>query len=92
MRNLLFSAMAMALAGFSISAPVLAQSMASVEVIGTTQLPRSVRPTHYDVAVTPHVDKLSFDGKVTVTVDVLKPIASVTLNAIDLKFSSVSRR
>jgi aminopeptidase N len=90
MRNLLFSAMAMALAGFSISAPVLAQSMASVEVIGTTQLPRSVRPTHYDVAVTPHVDKLSFDGKVTVTVDVLKPIASVTLNAIDLKFSSVS--
>ncbi|GLQ51122.1 M1 family metallopeptidase [Dyella flava] len=90
MRHLLFSAIAIALAGAAVSQPVLAQSNAPAEIIGTTQLPRSVRPTHYDVAVTPHVDALSFDGKVTVTIDVLTPTASITLNAIDLKFSSVS--
>jgi aminopeptidase N len=90
MRHLLFSAIAVALAGVSVSQPVLAQPAAPAEIIGTTQLPRSVRPTHYDVAVVPHVDTLSFDGKVTVAVDVLTPTSSITLNAIDLKFSSVS--
>jgi aminopeptidase N len=90
MRRLLFSAIAIALAGVSVSQPVLAQSSVPAEIIGTTQLPRSVRPTNYDVAVVPHVDMLSFDGKVTVAIDVLTPTASITLNAIDLKFSSVS--
>ncbi|GLQ96343.1 M1 family metallopeptidase [Dyella mobilis] len=90
MRRLLFSAIAVALAGVAFTQPVLAQSAMPAEVIGTTQLPRSVRPSHYDVSVTPHVDKLSFDGKVKVTLDVLKPTASITLNAIDLTFSSVS--
>ena len=27
-------------------------------VTGTTQLPRNVRPTHYDVAVVPNAEKL----------------------------------
>jgi aminopeptidase N len=90
MRNVLFSAIAIALASASVCGPVMAQTSASSEVIGTTQLPRSVRPTHYDVAVTPHADSLTFDGKVTVAINVLQPTASITLNAIDLKFSTVS--
>jgi aminopeptidase N len=80
----------LALAGAGVGQPVLAQSHVPAEIIGTTQLPRDVRPSHYDVAVTPHVGSLSFDGKVTVSIDVLKPTASITLNAIDLKFSKVS--
>lgn len=90
MRRILFSAIALALAGVSVSQPAMAQSTTSAEVISTTQLPRSVRPSHYDVAITPHVDAMNFDGKVTAIVDVLTPTASITLNAIDLKFSSVS--
>jgi aminopeptidase N len=90
MRPVLFTAIALALAGASVSQPSLAQSNAPGEVIGTTQLPRSVKPTHYDVDVTPHADSLSFDGKVRVTVDVLKPTTTITLNAIDLTFSSVT--
>src|SRR5262249_55229629 len=39
---------------------------------------------------TPHAASLSFDGKVTVTLDVLTPTPSITLNAIDLTFSKVS--
>lgn len=91
MRRLLFSAIALALAGTSISGVAVAQPVVpSAEVIGTTQLPRSVRPTHYDVAISPHADSLTFDGKVTVTVDVLQPTASVTLNALGLTFSSAN--
>jgi aminopeptidase N len=90
MRTILFSAIAIALVGGFASNAAMAQSAASAEIIGTTQLPRSVRPTHYDVAVTPHVDTLSFDGKVTAAIDVLRPTASITLNAIDLTFSSVT--
>ncbi|GAB2561163.1 M1 family metallopeptidase [Dyella jejuensis] len=67
----------------------MARPARPAEIIGTTQLPRSVQPSHYDVAITPHVGKLSFDGKVTVAIDVLQSTASITLNAIDLKFSSV---
>jgi len=88
MRNLpLVSAIALALAG--VAAPVFATADAPAAELATTQLPRGVVPSHYDVAVTPHADKLGFDGKVTVTVDVLKPTTSITLNAIDMSFSSV---
>jgi aminopeptidase N len=91
MRRILFSAIALALASASTSGIAVAQSAApSAEVIGTTQLPRNVRPTHYDVAVTPHVDSRTFDGKVAIAIDVIKPTASITLNAIDLTFFSVS--
>ncbi|HQW77692.1 MAG TPA: hypothetical protein PLJ77_12480, partial [Dokdonella sp.] len=38
----------------------------------TTQLPRDVRPTHYEISVTPHAGKLTFDGRVEVTIDVLQ--------------------
>ncbi|KRE89675.1 aminopeptidase [Frateuria sp. Soil773] len=88
MRRYLVSAIALALAGASVTGMAATPAAAQAE-LATTQLPRAVRPSHYEVAVTPHADKLSFDGKVTVTVDVLKPTASITLNAIDMTFSSV---
>jgi aminopeptidase N len=55
----------------------------------TTQLPRNVRPAHYDVAIVPHASSLSFDGQVTITIDVLEPTASITLNQLDMTFTSV---
>jgi aminopeptidase N len=88
--TLLVSTIALALAGVSTTSVAATPAMTSTADLATTQLPRTVRPSHYDVAVTPHADKLSFDGKVTVTVDVLQPTTSITLNAIDMTFSSVS--
>jgi aminopeptidase N len=90
MRRHLVSAIALALAGASfagLATTPAAAPRARQQV--TTQLPRTVRPTHYAVAVTPHADKLAFDGTVAVDVQVLKPTASITLNAIDMAFSSV---
>lgn len=87
--TLLVSAIALALAGVSMTAMAATPAATSAANLATTQLPRTVVPSHYDVAVTPHAHKLSFDGQVTVTVDVLQPTRSITLNAIDMTFSSV---
>ncbi|WP_266169020.1 M1 family metallopeptidase [Dyella subtropica] len=90
-RSTLVSAIVLALASASMSAvAAVPATHAATEQQATTQLPRSVRPTHYDVSVTPHADSLSFDGKVTVTVDVLQPTSSITLNALDMTFASVT--
>ncbi|MEP6900008.1 MAG: M1 family metallopeptidase, partial [Rhodanobacter sp.] len=88
MRNYLFSAIAVAIASFAVPAAAGMPSAAPA-VTATTQLPRGVVPTHYDVAVVPHAQSMNFDGKVTVTIDVLKPTSSITLNAINMTFSSV---
>ncbi|SKB70913.1 M1 family metallopeptidase [Luteibacter sp. 22Crub2.1] len=88
MRTPLVSAIAFALAG--LSAVVAAAPAADTSYLATTQLPRSVRPSHYDVAVVPHADKLAFDGKVAITVDVLEPTTSITLNAVDMAFANVT--
>jgi aminopeptidase N len=55
----------------------------------TTQLPRTVRPTHYDVAIDPDAASLTFSGKVSIAIEVLQPTASITLNALDLSLTSV---
>jgi aminopeptidase N len=68
----------------TIAAPVSAK-VAQI----TTQLPRTVKPTHYDVSLVPNAAASSFAGKVRITVDVLTATTSITLNATDLAFSSV---
>lgn len=55
----------------------------------TTQLPRNVRPTHYDIALTPDAKALTFSGKAVIMVDVLEPTASIMLNATDLTVQAV---
>ena len=88
MRRYLASAIALALAGMTLNAA--AQPLpAPPEVRATTQLPRNVRPSHYEVAIVPHAQSLSFDGKATVAIDVLQPTASIVLNAIDMRFGPV---
>ncbi|HEV2538686.1 MAG TPA: M1 family metallopeptidase [Frateuria sp.] len=88
MRRHLSTAICLALAGFTM-APLGAASAAEARLT-TTQLPRGVVPTHYDVAVTPHADKMTFDGQVAITLTVTKSTSSITLNAADLSFSKVS--
>ncbi|MBE1159706.1 M1 family metallopeptidase [Dyella sp. 7MK23] len=50
----------------------------------TTQLPTDVRPTHYDLTITPHAQAMRFDGHAVIALDVLHPTTSITLNALDL--------
>ncbi|MET3664173.1 M1 family aminopeptidase [Caulobacter sp. 1776] len=53
----------------------------------TTQLPRNVRPSHYDLAFTPDADKLTFSAKVKIAIEVIEPTNTVTLQAADLTFA-----
>ncbi len=55
----------------------------------TTQLPRGVRPLHYDVAVVPHPESMRFDGRVAILLEVSVPTTSITLNAAELSFGAV---
>ena len=73
----------------SVALIALALVTASSPAATTTQLPRSVRPTHYDVAIVPNAASLTFSGKVAIAIDVLQPTTSITLNALELSFTSV---
>ncbi|MFN2476052.1 MAG: M1 family metallopeptidase [Chthoniobacterales bacterium] len=56
----------------------------------TTQLPTTVRPTHYAISVVPDAANLRFAGTVAVDVDVLEATDTITVNAADLAFQSVA--
>ena len=88
MRTPLVSAIAFALAGLSLA--TVAAPVTDANQLATTQLPRTVRPTHYDVAIVPHADKLAFDGTVSIAIDVLEPTPSITLNAMNMDFAKVA--
>jgi aminopeptidase N len=96
MRRRLVVAIALALAAVTVAGPSFATDQAVAgpatpsSALVTTQLPRGITPSHYDVALVPHAQSLSFDGTVTATIAVAKPTRSITLNALDLSFSSVS--
>jgi aminopeptidase N len=65
--------------------------LAEVSPLGastTTELPAGVRPTHYDFAIEPDAQALTFRAKVTIAIDVEQPTDSITLHAADLSFTS----
>ena len=77
-RNLVTAAITLALCAATLHAsaqtPAEASRLATPPAVrATTQLPRNVVPSHYAIEVTPHADKLSFDGKVAIDVEVLEP-------------------
>ncbi len=87
MRCTLAVSIAIAMTGTSLAVaaqPHMAPMVANV----TTQLPRAVRPTHYEVAVVPNAQMLTFEGKVSIRIEVLEPTTSITLNAVDMTFAS----
>ena len=92
MRHVLVSAIALALAGLTAPASAQDAPAAASARLATTQLPRDVRPTHYAIFVAPHADKLAFDGKVAIDVDVLQATDRIVLNALDMTFGKVELR
>ena len=86
LNRLLASVLAM---GGLAALPVGAAPRASAPAAAiTTQLPRTVRPTHYAVAITPDAGALAFSGRIAISIEVLRPTATITLNAVDLTFAA----
>ena len=73
----------------AVSAPADPPSAPAVRADVPTQLPRGIVPTHYAVSVTPDAGALTFRGRATISIEVLEPMARITLNAIDLSFATV---
>ncbi|MFZ0268896.1 M1 family metallopeptidase [Caulobacter sp.] len=74
-------------AGSALAATPAPMKSAITAATVTTQLPRGVVPTHYDLAFTPDADKLTFTASVKVAVDVTAPTNTITLQAADLTFA-----
>jgi aminopeptidase N len=55
-----------------------------------TQLPTGVEPVSYDLTVTPDFTKLTFAGRVSVTLEVARSTGAITLNALDLTMVAAS--
>jgi aminopeptidase N len=89
-RNIVSAAVAAALAILCAQPAIAAPAAAPATAATTTQLPRGVVPTHYDVSLTPDAKAGAFAGKVTISIDVQAPTKTITLNAVDLKFASAT--
>lgn len=90
MRLPLVTAIALALVGTNPAASVLAAAPAPTSAAAssiTTQLPHTAKPTHYAVEITPHADKMTFDGKVAIDVSVLQATDRIVLQAANLSLA-----
>ena len=92
MTRLLASAIAIALAGttaaHAAAHPAKTPTMAAADTTTTTQLPRTVRPSHYAIEVTPDAKAMAFSGKVAIDIEVLQATDSITLNQLDMTFAN----
>lgn len=49
------------------------------------RLPRTVIPTHYALRLEPDLETFTFDGLVTITIDVLEPTSQIILNTAEVE-------
>ena len=54
------------------------------------RIPTIATPEHYQLTITPDLANENFAGDETIQIDLLKPSASITLNAAEIKFSEVT--
>jgi len=85
----LFASAAIALS-FTSAAAIAQPQKDTIDTSLPTQLPREAVPNHYSLTVTPHADRLTFDGSVAIDVQVLKATRTLTLNAADLTFKKAT--
>ena len=69
----------------SFTAPIRAQLAGATSAQG--ELPRTARPSHYTIEVTPDAAALTFAGRETIDLQVLTPTREVVLNSANLAFT-----
>ncbi len=62
----------------------------SAPALMAQRLPDNVRPEHYTLSLTPDIDKATFSGDETIDVTLAQPANSITLNAAEIQFQSVT--
>jgi aminopeptidase N len=94
-RSLLAATIALAFAAPSVplhaATPAAAKATAKAfRADTTTQLPRGVVPTHYDVSLTPDAAGAGFSARTVITLTVAKATDRITLNAAELRFGGAT--
>src|SRR3984885_6479642 len=62
----------------------------SAPALVAQRLPTNVRPEHYTLHLTPDLDKATFSGEETIDVTLAQAADSITLNAAEIQFQSVT--
>ncbi|HET8899928.1 MAG TPA: M1 family metallopeptidase [Rhodanobacteraceae bacterium] len=88
MRRILATAIVLALATASLGVAAKPELPAAAGALPTTELPRTARPSHYTIEVTPHADKMNFDGKVAIDLELLKASDRIELQAVGMTFAN----
>ena len=75
--------------------PAVAGTLAvSLFLAGTAaqaqRLPTVARPEHYSLALTPNLKDATFTGSESIDLTLAQPVESITLNAAEIKFQSVT--
>jgi aminopeptidase N/puromycin-sensitive aminopeptidase len=72
-------------------APAFLLALASFAPSALAQrLPQTVRPEHYSLALTPDLKAATFAGQETIDVTLTQPSNTITLNAAEISFKSVT--
>lgn len=53
------------------------------------RLPRNTVPSKYSIRIRPDFDNFTFSGAESIEIDVLEPVSSIVLNAVDLEIGAV---
>lgn len=69
---------------------ILAPTAEAAVAANREVLPDAVTPTHYDLALSPDAEALTFRGTVTITVDLKSSVRDIVLNAVGLDFDQVT--
>jgi aminopeptidase N len=72
----------------ALATPGIAQAATKPGMLHQAQLPRTVTPIRYDIAVVPDAQKLVFAGTVKIALDVHAPTRTITLNTLEIKIDS----
>jgi aminopeptidase N/puromycin-sensitive aminopeptidase len=77
-------------AGVASSAAFLSLCLAFASPATAQRLPQTVRPEHYTLALAPDLKTATFSGVESIDVTLAEPANSITLNAIEIAFESVT--
>jgi aminopeptidase N/puromycin-sensitive aminopeptidase len=74
----------------ALAAAALLLALACARPARAQRLPQTVQPDHYTLALTPDLKAATFTGVESIDVTVKEPVDSITLNAIEIAFQTVT--
>ena len=90
MKFLAAAATLLLLAGSPVMANAAPRSKPKAAAPARVVLPTTVRPDRYDIHITPDAAKLTFKGRETIDLTVVRPTDRIVLNAADLAFQKAA--